>query len=234
VSRRWLILMGLAGLVVLIPALGFPFMGHAGYVPPDVLQYVAYDIAGGSFLIVGWIAAWRRPNSRIGALMMAVGLVWFLGQIGWIPNALAWSLSNAVGNAWAPILAHVFVSFPSGRLRARRDRQVVALAYGWWLAAQLADTLTWHPAYPSSSGHNVFYVLGSQHLNDEIGRVTAVGTAVVVALVVGTMISHWRRATPPSRRVLVPVVWASVPTGVWFALEQLSNAGCWAAPRLAW
>ena len=86
-SRRWLILTGLAGLAVLIPALAVPFMGHPGYVPPDVLQYVAYDIAGGSFLIVGWIAAWRRPNSRIGLLMMAVGLVWFLGQIGWIPES---------------------------------------------------------------------------------------------------------------------------------------------------
>jgi signal transduction histidine kinase len=229
VSRRWLILTGLAGLAVLIPALAVQWMGHAkGYEPIDVLQFVAYDIAGGSFLIVGWIAAWRRPNSRIGLLMMAVGLVWFLGQIGWIPDALAWSLSNAVGNAWAPILAHVFVSFPSGRLRARRDRLVVALAYGWWLAAQLAGTLTWHPPNTPSNGswfHNVFYVLGSQHLNDEIGRVTAIGTAAVVALVVGTMISHWRQATPPGRRVLAPVVWASVPTGAWLALEQLFNAG---------
>jgi hypothetical protein len=231
-------LTGLAGLAVLVPALAAPFMGHAkGYAPVNVPATVVADIAGSSFLIVGWIAAWRRPNSRIGLLMMAVGLVWFLGQVGWIPTALTWSLFNAVGNAWAPVLAHVFVSFPSGRLRARRDRLVVALAYGWWLAATLAGTLTWHPPNPPGNEswfHNVFGVLGSQHLNDQITRVNAVGTAVVVALVVGTMISHWRRATPPSRRVLVPVVWASVPTGVWFALEQLSNAGCWAAPRLAW
>jgi hypothetical protein len=88
VSRRGLILTGLAGLAVLIPALAVPFMGHPkANAPINVLQYVAYDIAGGSFLIVGWIAAWRRPNSRIGLLMMAVGLVWFLGQIGWIPES---------------------------------------------------------------------------------------------------------------------------------------------------
>jgi len=29
VSRQWLILMGLAGLAVLIPALAVPFVGHA-------------------------------------------------------------------------------------------------------------------------------------------------------------------------------------------------------------
>jgi signal transduction histidine kinase len=233
VSRRWLILAGLAGLAVLIAALAVPFVGHArGYVPPDVLQYVAYDIAGGSFLIVGWVAAWRRPASRIGALMMAVGLLWFVGQVGWIPAALAWSLSTALGSAWEPVLAHVFVSFPSGRLRARRDWQVMTLTYAWWLFGTLASTLTWHPVSRTSWDHNVFGVLGSQHLNDEIGRVTAVVTVVVIVLVVGTVVSHWRRATPPGRRVLAPVVWASVPTGVWFALWNLSGPG-WLGGELA-
>ena len=119
-------------------------MGHAlfskDYLPPDVPQYVAYDIPGASFLIVGWIAAWRRPHSRIGLLMMAVGLLWFVGQAGWIPTALATSLSNALNNAWEPVLAHVFVSFPSGRLRTRRDRQVMTLTYAWYVLSTLANT----------------------------------------------------------------------------------------------
>jgi hypothetical protein len=103
----------------------------------------------------------------------------------------------------------------------------VALAYGWTLAAQLAYTLTWHPVFgpPYAWIHNVLGVLGNQHLNDEIGRVTSVATGAVAALAVGTMISHWRQATPPGRRVLAPVVWASVPTGVWFVLNKLSGAG---------
>jgi CheY-like chemotaxis protein len=42
VSRRWLILTGLAGLAVLIPALAVPFMGHTkDYAPINVLQFVA-------------------------------------------------------------------------------------------------------------------------------------------------------------------------------------------------
>ena len=41
-SRRWLILTGLAGLAVLIPALAVPFMGHTkDYAPINVLQFVA-------------------------------------------------------------------------------------------------------------------------------------------------------------------------------------------------
>ena len=236
-SRRRLVLTGLAGLAILIPSLAAPYVTGNEYGPVDISATVAQAIAGSSFLIVGWVAAWRRPNSRVGLLMMAAGLAYFGTEVGWAPSALLWSVGALLGNLFAAVLAHVFVSFPSGRLRAHRDRLVVALAYGWWLAAQLAGMLTWHPVFrppPPPWVHNVFGVLGNQHLNDQIGRVTAVASAVFIALVVGTMISHWRHATPPGRRVLAPVVWASVPTGVWFALEQLSNAGCWAAPRLAW
>ncbi len=221
-SRRWLILTGLAGLAILIPSLATPFVTGNAW-PTDITVTMAWAIPGGSFLIVGWIAAWRRPHSRIGLLMMAVGLVWFATGISWVPNALVWSAGWALQDMWAPVLAHVFVSFPSGRLRARRDRLVVSLAYGWALAVDLANTLTWHPVPPWD--HNVFGVLGSQHLNDEITRVTSVATVAVVALVVGTVISHWRQATPPGRRVLAPVLWASAPTGVWVAVARLSDAG---------
>jgi signal transduction histidine kinase len=188
---------------------------------------VTGDIGGASFLIVGWVAAWRRPNSRIGLLMMAAGLAWFIPTVGWAPNALLWSVSFLLNDMWAPVVAHVFVSFPSGRLRARRDRLVVALAYGWWLAARLADMLTWHPGYtaPPPWVRNVFYVLGNQHLHDQITRVDTVASVALVALVAGTVISHWRHATPPARRVLAPVLWTSVPTGVWLALDLLYQNG---------
>jgi signal transduction histidine kinase len=229
VSRRWLILTGLAGLAILIPSVAAPYLTGHEYGPDDVPVVLTQNAVGASFLAVGWVAAWRRPHSRIGMLMMAVGLAWFVPWVGWAPNALLWSISRALGDLFAPVLAHVFVSFPSGRLRARRDRLVVALAYGWWLAARLADALTWHPVFrppPSTTWvRNVFGLLGSQHLNDEITRVTSVASVAVVALVVGTVISHWRHATPPGRRVLAPVLWASVPTGVWVALEFLSEPG---------
>jgi signal transduction histidine kinase len=235
VSRRWLILTGLAGLAILIPSVAAPYLTGHEYGPDDVPVVLVQNAAGSSFLIVGWVAAWRRPNSRIGLLMMAVGLAWFVTEVGWAPSALLWSISALLGDLWAPVLGHVFVSFPSGRLRARRDRLVVVLAYGWWLAARLANALTWHPVYtppPPPWVRNVFGVLGSQHLNDEITRVTSVASVAVVALAAGTVISHWRRATPPGRRVLAPVLWASVPTGVWIALEFLSEPG-WLGGELA-
>jgi signal transduction histidine kinase len=225
VSRRSLIVLGLAALAVFIPSAAAPFVTGNEYGPVDIPLRVTADIVGGSFLAVGLIAAWRRPHSRIGPMMMVVGLLWFATEVAWVPDAVAWSVGFALTSLYAPVLGQVFVSFPSGRLRGRRDKLVVALAYGWSLAAALANTLTWHPVYPQPWAHNVFGVLGSQHLNDEISRVTAVGSAAVIALVVGTVISHWRHATPPGRRVLAPVLWTSAPTGICLALVFFSQAG---------
>jgi signal transduction histidine kinase len=220
-------MLGFAGLTIVALSVAAPYLTVREYGPFDALGQLATNAAGASFLAVGWVATWRRPQSRIGVLMMAVGLLWFAVRVSWIPDALAWSVGSALSDMWAPVLAHVYVSFPSGRLRARRDRLVVALTYGFALSIQLVNTLTWHPAFlpPFAWIHNVFGVLGNQHLNDEISRVTSVATVLVAALIVSTMIGHWRQATPPGRRVLAPVVWASVPTCVWFALKELSQAG---------
>jgi len=227
VSRRSLILIGLAGLAIVILSIAGPYLTVHDYGPVDIPVDLAANAAGASFLAVGWVGAWRRPQSRIGLLMMAVGLAWFAVRVSWIPNALAFSVGAALNNMWAAVLAHAFVSFPSGRLRDRRDRLVVALAYGWALALLLVNALTWHPVFsrPYAWIHNVFGVLGTQHLNAEIMRVASVPTVALVAVVVATVISHWRRATPPGRRVLAPLVWSGVPVGVWFAVQQLSGVG---------
>src|SRR5260370_165272 len=171
-------------------------------VRPDVVLLDVQLPDGDGFEVAdALLAAWRRPHSRIGLLMMAVGLAWFVPQVGWAPNTLLWSVSFLLKDLWAPVLGHVFVSFPSGRLRARRDRLVVALAYGWWLATRLADMLTWHPVFrppPSTTWvRNVFGVLGRQHLNDEIGRVTAVASVLVVVLGAGPVISPLPPPPPP-------------------------------------
>jgi hypothetical protein len=104
---------------------------------------------------------------------------------------------------------------------------VVAVIYGWTLAVRLTDTLTWHPDYtkPTPWTHNVFGVLGNQDFNDEFTRWASVGSAAVVVLVVATVISHWRRATPPGRRILAPVSWTAVPMGAWVMSTFFASNG---------
>ena len=226
-SRRRLVLLGLAALILFAVSTSLVSVYANDWGPVDVPLILAKQATGGSFLAVGLVAVWRRPRNRIGLLMMAVGLAWCVGSLTFVPNAVVLSIGWVPDGLWAAILGHLYVSFPSGRLLTRRDRLVVAVIYGWALALRLTNTLTWHPTYTKSRpwARNVFGVLGDQHLNEEIGRWGSVGSAVVIVLVVGTVISHWRRATPPGRRVLAPVTWTAVPMGAWIMSTFFASNG---------
>ena len=79
----------------------------------------AADLLVGCTLIAcGVVASDRRPESRVGALMVLAGLTWFLGNVA------------------APLLylhrgplVHLHLSYPTGRLQTRLAQVVVAVAY---------------------------------------------------------------------------------------------------------
>jgi signal transduction histidine kinase len=94
----------------------------------------AADFAVGSVLLMCGVAAWdRRPESRVGALMSLAGLTWFLGT----------AFEPALYLHRGP-LAHLFLSYPNGRLSTPLSRVVVAAVYVDAAIAPLAsnDVLT--------------------------------------------------------------------------------------------
>src|SRR5262245_3343094 len=89
----------------------------------------AADFVVGSVLIVCGVIAWdRRRESRVGALMSLAGFTWFLG-----------TLSETALYLHRGPLVHLHLSYPSGRLRTRLPRAVVAVAYVDALVEPLAS-----------------------------------------------------------------------------------------------
>jgi len=83
------------------------------------IDLVAADLAVGIVLIGGGAVAWeRRPESRVGAIMVLAGLTWFVGT----------AFEPALFLHRGP-LVHLFLSYPTGRLPSRVARVVVAAAY---------------------------------------------------------------------------------------------------------
>jgi hypothetical protein len=86
---------------------------------PDLL---ALDAITGFTLVGLGLTAWsRRPQSRAGLIMAAAGFAWFLGSV-W-----SWAVYLNRGP-----LAHLMLSYPSGRISSSRlERGAVVAAYAY-------------------------------------------------------------------------------------------------------
>jgi signal transduction histidine kinase len=95
-----------------------------------VAEWVAYDgepaltaadAAVGASLIAAGLLVWgRRPLTGVGPIMTAAGFAWFLGTFG------GWALYLHRG-----ALAHLVLTYPSGRARSRLERASIAAAYAY-------------------------------------------------------------------------------------------------------
>jgi hypothetical protein len=84
---------------------------------------------GLSFVGTGLYAWRRRPESRIGLLMVLLGFAWFLSTVGAANSPLVWTIGVVLGGLWGGVFLHLGVSFPSGRLESRLDRALVIAGY---------------------------------------------------------------------------------------------------------
>ncbi len=168
-------------------------------------------LPGLSFLVAGIVALDRRPGNCIGWLMIAYVVVSYLGnwgnlQVPVVP-AIGGSIGQQLGGA---ILAHMGLSYPTGRLRTRFERAVIGIIYGVSSVASLVILLAFDPRadgcarcawelapFPSRTA-----VLTANLVAQRLGF-------ILVLLFLAAVWLRWRRATPAERRELAPL-WVAV------------------------
>ena len=82
-----------------------------------------------SYILCGLFAWSRRPESRFGPLMVAAGFANFVSTLSWTTNDLTFTFGQALDLVPPVIFMHVFLAFPSGRLRGPFERAFVLSAY---------------------------------------------------------------------------------------------------------
>ena len=110
-------------------------------------------LAASLILVAGWgfagtgLYAWdRRPDSRVGPLMTAIGFTWFFQAHGGVGHQRRLRRSGRYGLTLPyAILIHLLISFPSGRLQDRLQRALVAVAYFITLVMQVGWILVRRP-----------------------------------------------------------------------------------------
>jgi signal transduction histidine kinase len=166
-------------------------------------------LVGWSFAGTGLYAWRRRPESRFGVLMILLGFTWFFGALEAADDPLPFTLGIVLGSVWGAVLAHVLLSFPSGRLAGRRQRALVTAGYVLVPLAPVPAMLVTESdeliACEGPCPENLLLVSPDAALGEVL---LAAGSAVVMTLallVVGMLIARWRAAGSRERRSLAPL-----------------------------
>jgi signal transduction histidine kinase len=81
------------------------------------------------YIVAGTIAWWRRPDSRLGPLMVAGGLASAFSGWQFASHGLPYTLGAAFDIVPAAVFLHVSLAFPDGELRSRFEHVLVGAAY---------------------------------------------------------------------------------------------------------
>jgi signal transduction histidine kinase len=199
---------------------------------------IADALPGMAILVAGQYAWARRPEDRIGPLMVLTGFAWFVGTYGVSPDPVIGRLGYAFQGYYDVLLVWLVLAYPTGRLRRPILRLVVTTGFVV-LAIRSAGRLAW---FGLSTGYDLAdpleverYVADLSRLDslDTVGRVLLTTLSLVA---VGLVARRLLGATRADRRVAGPVLLGGVAIGVATLVETgvLLSAGSFAERASAW
>jgi signal transduction histidine kinase len=205
-----------AGLVALAVGLGALAVAQGpgrftSYAGSSSLAATLTVAAGLALVAAGLVTSFGRPAGRIGDLAVLAGLLWFAPVwVGWDKGPpLVRSLGMLAGGFTVPLLLHLVLAYPSGRLRGVVSRTLVSVFYLEAVLAALGRALVRDPFFDpdcwANCTDNVFLLHSHPRLAHgiEVGDrwLTAAAAAALVA------VCAWRllRDSGPARRALLPV-----------------------------
>jgi signal transduction histidine kinase len=169
-------------------------------------------LAGLALVAAGLVTSFARPAGRIGDLALLAGLVWFAPfWAGWKGGpALVLSLGTLAAGFVFPLLLHLVLAYPTGRLRPKGERALVVAVYLEAALSALGRALFRDPFFDPSCWdnctENVFLVRSLPRVADGIQDADVWFTAAAAAALAAVCIWRLAAATAPARRTLWPVL----------------------------
>src|SRR6266508_1299513 len=159
---------------------------------------------GLSFFGAGIVALDRRPGNAIGLLMVSFAASWFVGNWGNFVPVFP-TLGFVAGLFGAPLLVHIALTYPSGRLRTSFDRVVLGTFYAVAAAVGLVGMLTFPRREPGCirCPWTPLFV-PNRTVFDAVNRLNDRSAIVLVPLFLAAIWLRWRHASQGERRELAP------------------------------
>jgi class 3 adenylate cyclase len=226
-------LVAVAALIVLLRAVPhlIPFIGPWPLEPGDPVdfgfRFVAYVLWGAATLL----ALSRTPMVRLGWLLLAITATDAIWALQFIAIPAFFFVTEASQGLSSVVLAHILVSFPTGRLTSRFDRRLVVGLYLYFAAGVVVRLLTHQPEFSCAADEycpvNPFALLANREFANAFVPVTSVLVPVFGLLAIVAVYRHWRGAGPIARQILLPVV-ITLPldvvyNSVWYLSQGFDN-----------
>jgi signal transduction histidine kinase len=184
------------------------FTTYAGRSDVDTALTVA---AGLALVAAGLVTSFSRRTARIGDLAMLAGLIWFAPVwVGWDNGLpLVRTLGMLVAGFTFPLLLHLVVAYPSGRLHGVVARTLVAVVYLEAALAAIGRALFRDPFFDpncwANCTDNVFLLGSLPPLARGIEMADRWFTMAAAAALVMLCVRRLLRNSGPARRALLPV-----------------------------
>ncbi len=147
------------------------------------------------YALAGLIAWWRRPESRLGPLMLAAAVASSVAKLSWANDPVLSTAGELLDFLQPVLFIHVFLAYPSGRLRSRSERVFVATAYAAALGLQLVRLLL-----DDSGSRNVLAVSSQPVAATAVQDILLCSLAAFALAAVGVIGLRRRRTGRPLRR----------------------------------
>jgi signal transduction histidine kinase len=154
-----------------------------------------------SYVLCGSIAWLRRPASRFGPLMIAAGFVSSLTDLSWTSSDVPFTIGQALDLLPPVLFLHVFLAYPTGRLRTRFERALVVTAYATAIGFQCVRM-----SLGGFGPHNLFEVASKPGTASALLHVQLVAVSAFCLCGAGILAGRRWRDGRPLRRSLALLI----------------------------
>ncbi len=128
----WTVIIAALGLGAISEAISFGLSSPGGWVP-DV-------IIGWTCIGSGLVAHARRPDSRVGILLVFAGFAWYIGNFSALPVQPLAVAAAQLTLLYRAVLVHATLTLPTGHTTGSLQRVVIIGSYVAWTIPAAADS----------------------------------------------------------------------------------------------
>jgi signal transduction histidine kinase len=169
--------------LVVIAAVVFGLAAEAArYAWSDVVHWIPDLVTGWGIVACGLIAARRRPESAVGAILAGSGFAWFIGNFAATPVPWIGAIALQLLLVHRALIAHAILAVPSGRTTSAASKATVLAGYVLWCLPPIATSVPGGVLLGAAPVLAAGRDLAGAHPHERRVRTVAVAGAVVLGV----------------------------------------------------